>query len=359
MIETARPLARKGRGATSNESGRFERERRALADDGWGALDDELPPLRTETIVDSTRSVIATNRSPDIPFEQSINPYRGCEHGCIYCFARPTHTFLGLSAGLDFESRILVKPEAPRILARELAHPGYRCRVIAMGTNTDPYQPVERDNEITRGILQVLSDCDHPVSIVTKSALVLRDLDLLASMAERGLVNVFLSVTTLDRSLARVMEPRASAPSKRLAAIRALAEADIPVGVMAAPMIPALNDDELEAILETAHEAGARSAGYILVRLPLEIKNLFGDWLQEHFPERAERVLGLIRQTRGGALYKDKWGERLSGTGPYADLLARRFKIASRRLGLDRNDRHLDTSRFRKPRADDRQLTLL
>jgi DNA repair photolyase len=358
MAEAARPLVRKGRGAISNESGRFEPERRVAADDGWGSLDADLPPLRTETIIDRSRSIIARNTSPDIPFDRSINPYRGCEHGCIYCFARPTHAFLGLSPGLDFESRLIVKPDAPALLRRELAKPGYSCRPIAMGTNTDPYQPIERDHEITRGILEVLSDCGHPVSIVTKSALVLRDLDILADMAARNLVKVFLSVTTLDKGLARRMEPRAAAPGRRLDAIRGLTEAGVPTGVMAAPMIPALNDHELDAILEAAHAAGAGGAGYILLRLPLEIKELFEDWLRTHYPDRAARVLGLVRQTRGGALYKDKWGERMSGTGPYADLLARRFATACRRLGLDRNDRRLDTDRFRPPPADDRQMSL-
>ncbi len=358
MVEAARPLVRKGRGAISNECGRFEPERRVAVDDGWGSLDEPLPPLRTEITVDRSRTIITRNTSPDIPFDRSINPYRGCEHGCIYCFARPTHAFLGLSPGLDFESRLVIKPEAPALLRRELAKPGYVCRPIAMGTNTDPYQPIERDHNITRGILEVLSDCGHPLSIVTKSALVLRDLDILAEMASRGLVKVFLSVTTLDRGLARRMEPRAAAPGRRLETIRGLAAAGIPAGVMAAPMIPALNDHELEAILEAAQAAGAGSAGYILLRLPLEIKALFEDWLRTHYPDRASHVLSLVRQTHGGALYKDKWGERMSGTGPYADLLARRFAIACRRLDLDRNDRRLDTTQFQPPPADDRQMTL-
>ncbi|MCP4328960.1 MAG: PA0069 family radical SAM protein [Alphaproteobacteria bacterium] len=359
MADGGRSLARKGRGATSNDSGRYERERRVLADDGWGSLDADPPPLRTEIILDKSRTIIARNRSPDVPFDRSINPYRGCEHGCVYCFARPTHAWLGYSPGLDFESRIFVKPEAPALLERELAKPGYRCRPIAMGTNTDPYQPIEKRAEITRGILDVLSAHNHPLSIVTKSALVLRDRDLLVAMAERNLVKVFVSITTLDRKLARLMEPRAAAPGRRLDTLRGLAAAGIPTGVMAAPMIPALNDIELEAILEAARDAGAGAAGYILLRLPLEIKDLFTDWLREHYPDRADRVLSLIRQTRGGALYKDSWGQRMTGSGPVADLVARRFAAACRRLGLDRNDRNLDTTHFKPPAADKRQLDLL
>ena len=349
---------RKGRGAASNASGRFESERRAWLDDGWNRPEEEVPPLRTEVTVDSTRTIIARNSSPDIPFDRSINPYRGCEHGCVYCFARPTHAFLGLSPGLDFESKLFAKPEAALLLREELSKPGYHCKPIAMGTNTDPYQPIEREYRVTRGILELLLECNHPVSIVTKSALVTRDLDILKPLAERNLVRVFLSVTTLDRRLARTMEPRASSPSRRLGAIRALAEAGVPVGVMAAPMIPGLNDHELEAILDAAKAVGAASAGYILIRLPLEIKDLFGEWLDEHYPSRAKRVMSLIRQTRNGALYKDRWGERMTGTGAVADLIAKRFNIAARRLGLDRNDWRLDTSRFRKPAKDVNQMTL-
>jgi DNA repair photolyase len=361
---------RKGRGAIRNETGRFEKETRHAIDDGWGAeeaLADDVPPLRTTVTVDSTRTIINYVKSPDVPFDRSINPYRGCEHGCIYCFARPTHAFLGLSPGLDFESRLLVKPDAARLLEAELADPKYRCDIIAMGTNTDPYQPIERDYRITRQILEVLAAHDHPVSIVTKSALIQRDLDILAPMARRGLVAVGVSVTTLDRGLARRMEPRAATPARRLETIAALTEAGIPTAVMAAPMIPALNDMELERILEAAVGAGARAAGYVLLRLPLEIKDLFGDWLAAHFPDRAARVLKLVRETRGGALYQAEFGTRMRGDGPYAELIARRFEAACRRLGINAEERsaetdrrwQLDTARFRRPARKGDQLTLL
>jgi DNA repair photolyase len=361
---------RKGRGAIRNETGRFETQTRHAVDDGWSAADilaDDPPPLRTTVTVDSTRTIIAYNKSPDIPFDRSINPYRGCEHGCIYCFARPTHAFLGLSPGLDFESRLLVKPDAARLLEAELRDPKYRCDIIAMGTNTDPYQPIEREYRITRQILEVLSAHDHPVSIVTKSALILRDLDILAPMAERGLATVGVSVTTLDRGLARRMEPRAATPARRLETIAALVEAGVPTAVMAAPMIPALNDMELERILEAAVGAGARAAGYVLLRLPLEIKDLFGDWLAAHFPDRAARVLKLVRETRGGALYQAEFGERMRGQGPYAELIAQRFEAACRKLGINAERRsaetdrrwRLDTSRFRPPSRKGDQLKLL
>jgi DNA repair photolyase len=361
---------RKGRGAIRNDSGRFETETRHAVDDGWGAaeaLADDVPPLRTTVTIDSTRTIITYNKSPDVPFDRSINPYRGCEHGCIYCFARPTHAFLGLSPGLDFESRLLVKPDAARLLKDELADPKYRCDIIAMGTNTDPYQPIEKDYRITRQILEVLSAHDHPVSIVTKSALILRDLDILSSMAGRGLAAVGVSVTTLDRGLARRMEPRAATPARRLETIRALTEAGVPTAVMAAPMIPALNDMELERILEASVGAGARAAGYVLLRLPLEIKDLFADWLAAHFPDRAARVLKLVRETRGGALYQAEFGMRMRGDGPYAELIARRFDAACRKLGIDAERRsaetdrrwRLDTARFRRPTRKGDQLALL
>jgi len=361
---------RKGRGAIRNETGRFEKETRHAIDDGWGAeeaLADDVPPLRTTVTVDSTRTIINYVKSPDVPFDRSINPYRGCEHGCIYCFARPTHAFLGLSPGLDFESRLLVKPDAARLLEAELADPKYRCDIIAMGTNTDPYQPIEQDYRITRQILEVLAAHDHPVSIVTKSALIQRDLDILAPMARRGLVAVGVSVTTLDRGLARRMEPRAATPARRLETIAALTEAGIPTAVMAAPMIPALNDMELERILEAAVGAGARAAGYVLLRLPLEIKDLFGDWLAAHFPDRAARVLKLVRETRGGALYQAEFGTRMRGDGPYAELIARRFEAACRRLSINAEERsaetdrrwQFDTARFRRPARKGDQLTLL
>ena len=363
-----------GRGALSNASSRYDSEKRIRTTDGWETPeqptdDDELPPLRTTLTRDATRTILARNTSPDVPFDRSINPYRGCEHGCIYCFARPTHAYLGLSPGLDFETRILFKPEAARLLTEELASPKYRCDVVAMGTNTDPYQPVERELKITRQILRVLSDFNNPVGIVTKNHLVTRDIDILADMARRNLAEVFLSVTTLDKDLARAMEPRASAPHRRLEAIRSLAEAGVPVGVMTAPMIPGLNDHEMESILEAALEAGVTRAGFTVLRLPLEIKDLFDEWLRTHRPDRAERVLSLIRQMRGGALYQAEFGLRMRGEGPIAQLLAARFSAAVKRLGLNRIRYRLDTQLFAVPesartalvdaRRDARQMKLL
>ncbi len=365
----------KGRGALSNETSRYDTEKRIRTTDGWeaevaaAAEDDELPPLRTILTRDATRTIIARNNSPDIGFDRSINPYRGCEHGCIYCFARPTHAYLGLSPGLDFETKILFKPEAAKLLTAELAAPKYKPAVMAMGTNTDPYQPVERDLKVTRQILRVLSDFNHPVGIVTKNHLVTRDIDILADMARRNLAEVFLSVTTLDRDLARAMEPRASTPQRRLDAIRALATAGIPVGVMTAPMIPGLNDHEMEAILDAAVDAGATRAGYVPLRLPLEIKELFEEWLKTHRPDRTERVLSLIRQMRGGQLYDAEFGSRMRGEGPLALLLSQRFAAAVKRLGLNRLGVRLDTSAFHVPESartalvdakrDARQMRLL
>ena len=357
-----------GRGALSNASSRFDDEKKIRTTDGWD-IDDELPPLRTTLTKDATRTILARNTSPDVPFDRSINPYRGCEHGCIYCFARPTHAYLGLSPGLDFETKILFKPEAAKLLAAELASPKYRCDVVAMGTNTDPYQPVERDLKITRSILQVLSEFNNPVGIVTKNHLITRDIDILADMAKRNLAEVFLSVTTLDKTLARDMEPRASAPHRRIEAIRALSAAGIPTGVMTAPMIPGLNDHEMEAILEASTEAGATRAGFTVLRLPLEIKDLFDEWLRANRPDRAERVLSLIRQLRGGALYQAEFGLRMKGEGPIAQLLSARFSAAVKRLGLNRIRYRLDTLRFAVPESartalvdakrDSRQMRLL
>ena len=345
------PLAQhNGRGALSNVSSRYDDEKRIRTDDGWD-IEDELPPLRTTLTKDATRTILARNTSPDVPFDRSINPYRGCEHGCIYCFARPTHAYLGLSPGLDFETRILFKPEAAKLLAAELASPKYRCDVVAMGTNTDPYQPVERELKVTRQILRVLSDFNNPVGIVTKNHLITRDIDILADMARRNLAEVFLSVTTLDKDLARTMEPRASAPHRRLAAIKELSDAGIPTGVMSAPMIPGLNDHEMEAILEAATKAGATRAGYTVLRLPLEIKDLFEEWLRANRPDRAEKVLSLVRQMRGGELYKAKFGERMKGEGPIAQLLSQRFTAAVKRLDLNRIRYRLDTLRFAVPEA--------
>jgi DNA repair photolyase len=357
-----------GRGALSNASSRYDDEKKIRTTDGWD-IEDELPPLRTTLTKDATRTILARNTSPDVPFDRSINPYRGCEHGCIYCFARPTHAYLGLSPGLDFETRILFKPDAAKLLTAELASPKYRPDVVAMGTNTDPYQPVERELKITRSIIRVLSDFNNPVGIVTKNHLVTRDIDILGDMARRNLAEVFLSVTTLDKDLARDMEPRASAPYRRLDAIRKLADAGVPVGVMTAPMIPGLNDHEMEAILEKAAEAGATRAGFTVLRLPLEIKDLFDEWLRANRPDRAERVLSLIRQMRGGALYQAEFGTRMKGEGPIAQLLGARFQAAVKRLGLNKIRYRLDTLRFAVPdsartalvdtRRDARQMKLL
>ncbi len=360
--DTLPDQAIKGRGAVSNRVSRYFREERQRTGDGWDTpADEDLPPLRTTITIDATKTIIARNQSPDIPFDRSINPYRGCEHGCIYCFARPTHAYLGLSPGLDFETKLLMKPDAARLLEQELRKPGYKPAVIAMGTNTDPYQPIEREHRITRGILEVLSRFNHPVGIVTKSALIQRDIDILAPMAEKRLAHAFVSVSTLDRELARKMDPRAPTPPRRLETIRALADAGIPVGVMAAPMIPALNDHEMEQVLEAAVAAGATAASYNVLRLPLEIKDLFREWLETHVPGRAQHVLELIRDLRGGALYDSTFGKRMRGEGPYAELLRRRFQLAKKRLGLDAYKARwdLDLALFRPPPQAGDQLTLL
>jgi DNA repair photolyase len=359
--ETLPDQAIKGRGAVSNRVSRYFKEERQRTADGWDTEDEGLPPLRTTVSVDATKTIIARNQSPDIGFDRSINPYRGCEHGCIYCFARPTHAYLGLSPGLDFETKLLMKPDAARLLEQELRKPGYQPAVIAMGTNTDPYQPIEREHRITRGILEVLRDFNHPVGIVTKSALIQRDIDILAPMAEKRLAHAFVSITTLDRDLARKMEPRAATPPRRLETIRALAAAGIPVGVMTAPMMPALNDHEMESILEAAAEAGASAAAYTALRLPLEIKELFTEWLEAHVPGRAQHVLELIRNMRGGELYDSSWGKRMKGDGPYAELLRQRFQIAHKRLLLDRSSERwqFDLSLFKPPPQAGDQLTLL
>jgi DNA repair photolyase len=355
------PKPAKGRGAVTNPTGRFEPNLRVPDDDGWDAHEDDdfVPPaLRTTVGRNASRSVISRNNSPDVGFDQSINPYRGCEHGCIYCYARPTHAYLGLSPGLDFESRLFAKDDAAALLERELAKPGYVCDTIAIGTNTDPYQPIERERKITRGILEVLSRCNHPVSIVTKSALILRDLDILADMAARGLASAMISVTTLDPKLARRMEPRAATPPRRIEAIRALNEAGVPAGVMVAPIIPGLTDHEIEPILEACAKAGARGAGYTIVRLPYEIKDLFREWLQTHAPLRASHVERLIRDVRGGALNDSQFGSRMRGKGPYADQIRTRFKLARKRLNVDRGFPDLDTSQFRPPVPPGGQIPL-
>ena len=352
----------RGRGAVSNQTGRFERHQREDANDGWeGATDEETEPapFPTTLSVDSARTIIARNDSPDIPFDRSVNPYRGCEHGCVYCFARPTHAFLGLSPGLDFETRLFHKPDAALLLERAFRKRGYRPAPLALGANTDPYQPVEKRLGLTRSILEVMDRFNHPVTIITKSDLVLRDRDLLEPLAARGLAHVAVSVTTLDRRLARTMEPRATTPARRIAAIEALTAAGIPVAVLASPMIPGLNDHELETILETAQAAGATMANTILIRLPLEIAGLFTEWLRTHYPDRADRVLSLIRQCRGGALYQAEFGSRMRGRGPYADLLADRFAKARARLGLNHRRWDLRTDLFAVPPEPTAQLSLL
>jgi len=352
----AHPDARHGRGSLSTVRSRFDSETRQREDDGWGNM-EEAAPIKTHLHEDSTRHIIAWNKSPDIPFDRSINPYRGCEHGCIYCFARPSHAYLGFSPGLDFETEIVVKRGAAELLRKELAAKSYQPATLSMGSNTDPYQPVERDLKITRSILEVLLETRHPLGLVTKNFLVTRDIDILSEMAKLGLVKIFVSVTTLDRGLARNMEPRASTPPKRLEAIRMLNAAGIPCGVMAAPMIPAINDMELERILEAAHEAGAREAGYVLLRLPHELKELWREWLAEHYPDRASKVMKLVQESRGGQDYVPEFGARMRGEGPYAALIAQRFALAIRKYGFNSRENRfrLRADLFRKPAEDARQ----
>ncbi|THF59189.1 PA0069 family radical SAM protein [Ollibium composti] len=362
MIEESgiriRPDRNRGRSAGINPSGRFEPVTRHVFDDGWNSI-EELPPFKTEVQVEKPRTIITRNTSPDISFDRSINPYRGCEHGCVYCFARPTHSFMGLSPGLDFESKLFAKPDAAKLLDRELSKEGYQPRTIAIGTNTDPYQPVERQWRIMREILEVLEARGHPVGIVTKSALVVRDIDILSRMAERGLAKVALSVTTLDRALARTMEPRASTPTKRLEAIRQLADAGIPASVMVAPIVPGLTDPEIERILDSARAAGALEAGYVMLRLPLEVAPIFKDWLLRHYPDRYRHVMSLVRSMRGGKDYDSEWGKRMKGGGPYAWQIGRRFEIAAKRLGLNLQRRVLRTDLFVPAPKQNEQLLLL
>lgn len=348
----------KGRGARSNASGRFEADRRETFDDGWETDADDIKPIETVIAPDRSRSIIARNDSPDIGFDRSINPYRGCEHGCVYCYARPGHAYLGLSPGLDFESRIFFKPDAALLLEAELSKPGYQCERVHIGAVTDPYQPVERRLMVTRRILEVLERFNHPLSVITKSALVVRDADILGRMAARGLASVYVSVTTLDRKLARSMEPRAASPERRLETIRRLTGAGIPVGVAFAPVIPGLNDHEMETVLSAAVEAGATRAMYVTLRLPLEIRDLFEEWLEQERPDRAARVMSLVRQTRGGKDYDSRWGARMRGTGPVAELVGARFAVACRRLGLNRERPRPDTTLFRKPPAAGDQMDL-
>jgi len=354
----ALPWRERGRGARSNESGRFEPERRVLFDDGWESL-SEAPGLATQVTVETARSIVTRNNSPDISFDRSINPYRGCEHGCSYCYARPSHATIGLSPGLDFETKLFAKTNAADLLRKELSAPGYEPRTIALGANTDPYQPIERRYRITRQVLEVLAEFRHPVGIVTKSGLVVRDLDILQPMAELGLVKVAVSVTSLDPRLARAMEPRAATPSKRLKTIEILAKAGIPVSAMVAPIVPALNDMEIEAILKSISAAGATHAGYVLLRLPLEVRDIFREWLTSEFPDRAGHVLSLIRSTRQGKDYDATWGRRQTGTGPYAWTIGRRFELAAKRLGLNRERRALSLEHFRKPPRPGEQMNLL
>jgi len=348
---------RRGRGTASNASGRYEPLARVAFDDGWQGL-EQLPPFKTTVTIDTTRKIITHNDSPDISFDRSINPYRGCEHGCVYCFARPTHAYLGLSPGLDFESKLFMKPNAPELLERELSAPDYSPKTIAIGTNTDPYQPIERRYQIMRRILEVLDRAGHPVGIVTKSTLVLRDLDILTRMAKRDLVKVAISVTTLDPKLARVMEPRAATPPRRLGALRELVKAGVPASALVAPIIPAINDAEIERILEAIAETGVRHAGYVLLRLPLELKDLFREWLIENFPDRYRHVINLIRETRGGKDYDSTFGKRQTGTGPIAWMIGRRFEVACERLGFNSTSVKMTTEHFRPPRPSAEQLDL-
>ena len=352
------PQPKKGRGARTNASGRFESVMHEDFDDGWTAEDETPAPLRTTLTPEHARKIITTNTSPDIGFDRSINPYKGCEHGCIYCYARPSHAYMGLSPGLDFESRLFFKPEGPRLLEQELAARKYVCKRIHIGGNTDPYQPVERTQRITRGLLEVLQRFNQPFSIITKSNLITRDVDILGPMGRDGLASAFVSITTLDRHLARAMEPRAATPSRRLDAVKTLADAGVPVGIGFAPVIPGLNDHELEAVLEAGAKAGATTAMYVTLRLPLEIKDLFKEWLADARPDRAARVMSLVRQTRGGKEYDADWSQRMKGTGPVADLISARFKAAVKRYGLDAPRHDLDVAKFRVPADARAQLEL-
>lgn len=349
------PAKRRGRGALSNDSGRFERERRVETGDGW-EREDEPEPLATHIHLERAKTILTRNDSPDISFDRSINPYRGCEHGCVYCYARPSHAYVGFSPGLDFETEIFVKEGAAQLLEREMSARNYTPKTIAIGGNTDPYQPVEKRFRVTRGLLETASRANHPIGIVTKSALVARDIDILAPMAEKGLVKVAISVTTLDPALARAMEPRAASPQRRLETIARLSDAGIPVAVLVAPIIPAINDAEIETILTRAHAAGAREAGYVMLRLPLELRELFSEWLVTHFPAKARHVLSLVRSARDGKLYDPAFEKRMTGEGPYAWMIGRRFELAATRLGFTRTKLRSDL--FKSPRCGAEQLSL-
>jgi DNA repair photolyase len=354
---TTLPLPIRGRGARSNASGRYESQLREAFDDGWEP--DEAPAqLRTTVAEEKARVIITRNDSPDVGFNASINPYRGCEHGCTYCYARPAHAYMGLSPGLDFETKLFFKPHAAALLEQELSSPRYKPEVIHIGGNTDPYQPQERTLKVTRQVIEVLSRFNHPFSVISKSALVLRDLDLLAPMAEKNLVRVAISITSLDRKLSRSMEPRAATPEKRLEAVRRLSEAGVPVVVMFAPIVPGLNDHELERVLEASAEAGAKFSAYVALRLPLDIKDLFREWLETDHPDRASRVMSLVRQMRGGRDYDPQWGRRMTGQGPIADLLSKRFAAARRRYGLDGEWEKLNLGLFKVPPKAGDQIDL-
>lgn len=357
MEQDLRKHNAKGRGAVSNVDSRYSTVTRHGDSDGW-ARDDDVPTLRTQVSLERPRSAITYNRSPDLPFDRSINPYRGCEHGCVYCFARPTHAYLGLSPGLDFETRLVARPGIDTVLRKELGRKSYRVAPLAIGTNTDPYQPIEQDHGIMRACLEVLGDCGHPVAIVTKGALIERDLDILGDMARRGLVRVGVSITTLDADLCRRMEPRAPSPKRRLQMIERLSGAGVPVRIMASPLVPALTDPELEAILTAGKAAGARTASWIMLRLPREVSPLWQEWLTEHYPDRATRVMSKLREMHGGKDYDARWGHRMRGTGAYAEMVAHRFRLALKRLGLRSDAPPMRTDLFQPPIAPTDQLSL-
>ena len=357
MKPSSAKTVHKGRGAVSNPDCRYQSDVRVDIDDDW-QTDDERPKLKTSIIKDNTKSVIAKNTSPDVPFENSLNPYRGCEHGCIYCFARPTHAYLDMSPGLDFETKLVIKPDAPKLLEQALRKKNFKCQPLALGSNTDPYQPIERDHKITRQVLEVLAEFRHPVAIITKSSMIERDIDILSEMSEQGLAQVMISVCTLDKELARSLEPRASAPARRLQTIQRLNEAGIPTGVLVAPMIPVLNDPELEMIIEQAKQAGVNQAGYILLRLPLEVAPMFEEWLHEHYPLKAEHVLTRIRDTRNGALYQNQFGARMHGEGAFAAMISQRFEKACRRFDLNFRNLTLNNEKFAVPERFEPQMTL-
>jgi len=354
---TSLPQLERGRGARVNPAPRYDERTTGFVDDGWESL-TELPPLKTEIFTETPKAIITRNTSPDISFDRSINPYRGCEHGCVYCYARPSHAYMGLSPGLDFESKLFIKPNAAALLREELTATTYQPATIALGANTDPYQPIERDYRITRQVIEVLQEFNHPFGIVTKSATVLRDLDILQDMAAKGLVKVAVSITTLDPKLARRMEPRASTPMKRLSALEILSKAGIPTVVMMGPIIPGLNDSEIENILKAARNAGVREAGYTMLRLPLEVKDIFKDWLEKEYPDRAAKVMNLVKSVRGGAENDPNFGTRMSGQGPYAWNIGRRFQLTAQRLGLNVNRVKLRTDLFEKPVQKGQQMKL-